>query len=410
MNITKADILLLIDSEAGHIYPTLLIASQLRDEGYTVVYTGLEADCPIVESKGFAYYNMFSMSKTEATHKKDHFGFLVSDAIDEFMQALRPKIILQSSFMVLEGLILHYKYQIPLLTYCSYFLEKTKDTKSIVRELLGNACVYRFMQLSGDTPQKLLALIREKNKSASSLADLALPVKNAPIIFLYPEELQIHQRKRDEAICFAGPGILEAINEETFDIDSLLPKGKKLIFLSMGSQIKKYPEKTQKVFETAVASMQAPEMDDYHLFITTGGNQVAFLKKQPSSERVSIFDWLPQKEVLQHASLAVVHGGLGTLKETIYYGVPTIIIPMGRDQMDNALRIQHHHLGKIIDVEKIHASYLSKTLLEVLNDTEITENVSRVCHIFKQQNAQKTALQFVEKHLKNTVEITHENI
>ena len=70
------------------------------------------------------------------------------------------------------------------MTYCSYFIEKTKDKESIIRKLLIEGCIYRFTQLSADTPQKLLALIRKKNKGVKNIADLALPVKNAPIIFL----------------------------------------------------------------------------------------------------------------------------------------------------------------------------------------------------------------------------------
>ena len=399
MKITKADILILLDSEAGHIYPTVLLASQLRDEGYNIVYGGVEETCPIVQNKGFKYYNLFSMSKTEVTHKKDFYAFLVSDAIDDFIHGLSPKMILQSSFLLLEGLILHYKYKIPLMTYCSFFMEKTKDKKSVIRKLLVKGCIYRFTQLSGDTPQKLLVLIRKKNKEVKSISDLALPVKNAPILFLYPEELQIHQRERDKMMCFAGPGIIEDVGNEDFSVATFLPKGKKLIFLSMGSQIKEYQGKTQKVFETAIACMQTPEMEDYHMFITTGGNKVDFLKEHATGERISVFDWLPQKQVLKHASLAIVHGGLGTLKETIYYGVPAITIPMGRDQMENALRIQHHQLGKIIDVEKIHSAYMLETLLDVINNFEITENITRMSNIFKQQNAKNTALQFIEKYL-----------
>ncbi len=410
MKVSQTDILILLDSEEGHIYPTLLLASQLREEGYTVVYGGMEETCVIVQNKGFNYYDIFSVSKTATPHKKDHYDFLVSGAVDEFMHVLRPKIMLQSSFLVLEGLILHYKFQIPLITYCSYFLEKTKDTKSIIRKLLNEFCVYRFTQLSGNTPRKLLTLIREKNKAANSLADLTLPVKNAPIVFLYPEELQVHQRERDTAMCFAGPGIMEDTGNSNFTINTFLPEGKKLIFLSMGSQIKSYQDKTRRVFETAIACMKAPEMDDYHMFITLGGNQVDFLKEGTTNERISVFDWLPQKEVLKEASLAIVHGGLGTLKETIYYGVPAITIPMGRDQMENALRIHHHHLGKIIDVEKIDVSYLLQTLTEVINDTEITENIARMSNVFKTQNAEKKALRFIEKQMRNTLETAWENV
>lgn len=41
-------------------------------------------------------------------------------------------------------------------------------------------------------------------------------------------------------------------------------------------------------------------------------------------------DWLPQREILRHPKLKafVSHGGLNSIQEATYYGVPLIVMPL----------------------------------------------------------------------------------
>ena len=47
----------------------------------------------------------------------------------------------------------------------------------------------------------------------------------------------------------------------------------------------------------------------------------------------------PHSEVFRHAAAAVTHGGHGTVVKALAAGVPLVVIPMGRDQGDNAARV-----------------------------------------------------------------------
>jgi MGT family glycosyltransferase len=51
---------------------------------------------------------------------------------------------------------------------------------------------------------------------------------------------------------------------------------------------------------------------------------------------VEVQNYVPHESVLPHARLVVHHGGMGTLLECLRAGVPSICIPLGRDQHDNA--------------------------------------------------------------------------
>jgi MGT family glycosyltransferase len=55
---------------------------------------------------------------------------------------------------------------------------------------------------------------------------------------------------------------------------------------------------------------------------------------------VILRSYVPHVDVLPHASLVVTHGGIGTLIAALAAGVPTVCVPLGRDQHVNAERAQ----------------------------------------------------------------------
>jgi UDP:flavonoid glycosyltransferase YjiC (YdhE family) len=53
--------------------------------------------------------------------------------------------------------------------------------------------------------------------------------------------------------------------------------------------------------------------------------------------------WWPQANILNHPKLItfVTHGGSGSISESIYAGVPPIVIPLFADQIRNAKMIEY---------------------------------------------------------------------
>jgi MGT family glycosyltransferase len=42
--------------------------------------------------------------------------------------------------------------------------------------------------------------------------------------------------------------------------------------------------------------------------------------------------FVPQLEILQRAKLFITHGGMNSASETMFYGVPLIVVPQAQDQ------------------------------------------------------------------------------
>jgi MGT family glycosyltransferase len=54
---------------------------------------------------------------------------------------------------------------------------------------------------------------------------------------------------------------------------------------------------------------------------------------------VSIVHSAPHDAVMKEVSLVVTHGGHGTVARSLLHGAPLLVLPMGRDQGDNAARV-----------------------------------------------------------------------
>ena len=60
---------------------------------------------------------------------------------------------------------------------------------------------------------------------------------------------------------------------------------------------------------------------------------------------VTVVERAPHSAVLREASAVVTHGGHGTVIKALAAGVPLVVLPLGRDQLDNAARVAHHGAG-----------------------------------------------------------------
>jgi len=62
-------------------------------------------------------------------------------------------------------------------------------------------------------------------------------------------------------------------------------------------------------------------------------------------DNVTVTRWVRHADVLPHCSAVITHGGHGTVMKALIAGVPLIVVPLGRDQPDNAGRVVYAGAG-----------------------------------------------------------------
>jgi MGT family glycosyltransferase len=78
--------------------------------------------------------------------------------------------------------------------------------------------------------------------------------------------------------------------------------------------------------------------------VVTTGHAIA-PEELPSYPHVQVLRSAPHRAVLEHASAVVTHGGHGTVIKALAADAPLLVLPMGRDQLDNATRVTGRGAG-----------------------------------------------------------------
>jgi UDP:flavonoid glycosyltransferase YjiC (YdhE family) len=86
-----------------------------------------------------------------------------------------------------------------------------------------------------------------------------------------------------------------------------------------------------------------------------------------AARHVTVQRWARHADVLPHCSAVVTHGGHGTVMKALAAGVPLVVVPLGRDQPDNAARVVQAGAGLRVR-KNASAGTLREAIGRVLDD------------------------------------------
>jgi UDP:flavonoid glycosyltransferase YjiC (YdhE family) len=183
-----------------------------------------------------------------------------------------------------------------------------------------------------------------------------------------------------------------------------IPAGARLIYGTSGSQVQDYEFRARVFFKNLISMMQTQGMDSYFLVLAVGSKLLAQLnveygvdiKQSTLPSNVALFDWVSQLDVMKVADVAFMHGGLATIKESIWEQVPIVIVPLGKDQRDNALRIKRNGVGVAAEVADLSPQDLRKLLTQATSSTWVRQNIARMRGIFQSAEAAKPSIGIIK--------------
>ncbi|XP_012258117.3 uncharacterized protein LOC105687230 [Athalia rosae] len=102
---------------------------------------------------------------------------------------------------------------------------------------------------------------------------------------------------------------------------------------------------------------------------------------------VRIEKWLPQNDVLAHPNLKlfITHGGICSLMETVYHGVPIVGIPLFGDQPRNILLVQKRGYGESLDLLTLTEKQIQNVVMKVASKPEYKENIKKISAYWRDQ-------------------------
>ncbi|MEM7065137.1 MAG: nucleotide disphospho-sugar-binding domain-containing protein [Cyanobacteria bacterium P01_B01_bin.77] len=218
---------------------------------------------------------------------------------------------------------------------------------------------------------------------------LELDFPHAPHPLMHYVGPMVHENRQDVQVTANTHKTLERLFEKRRS------QGRSLIYCGCSTFVKGNQQWLKKIIE-AVASQ--PKWD---LVVGLGG-QLDRDQLGTLPANVHAFGWTPQLQVLKHADCAVINGGINTINECLYLGVPILVYSLGHtDQNGNAVRVVYHGLGIAGDREKDTTTEIRSSIQALLTDASYRERAGRMCDRIHHYHQENRAAQVVKTLLNN---------
>lgn len=341
---------------SGHVNPTLPLAEELVNRGHNVDYICSEQFRQKIESTGakFIVYASFPENPSEKEKKKLSFQAAFDTAL-----ALKGQYeILIYEMFFYPGIKLAEILEIPCVRQFSQPAWSDESWKDMSK-------VFKMSSKLIDVQVMGKKRIKSMNLSFCSMDDAIRHSKPDINIVYVPERFQKCRDSFDDSFHYVVPK--QKLPKDNLQI--LYEQMKHpIIYISLGSIIcdKSFYKKCINIFGNKNISV----------ILNTGKIKPESLGVIPNN--IYAYSFVPQIEVLQHASVFLTHCGMNSVNEAICAGVPMIGMPFLNDQIENAKQIDRLKIGKKIHSFPSRSKEIETSVHEVLNNKMYRENIKKM--------------------------------
>ncbi len=190
---------------------------------------------------------------------------------------------------------------------------------------------------------------------------------------------------------FSGASIDARTRPDQFDFARL--DGRPLIYVSMGT----VQYLNDRFFRACMDSFA--DYPAQFLLAAGPGSDIGRFGAIPANFIVQ--QTFPQMPVLERAALFITHGGLGSVHETLWNGVPFVAVPQHFEQLRNALAAARSGAGIILDDESygrpVTGAQLREAVVKVIADPAYRRNAVRLGETLKAPGGYRKVADVIEQ-------------
>lgn len=383
-----ATILFLTDVDEGHVIPTIGLANSLKREGHRIIYLGISDIKDTIEEFDHTFIPIFkkdyppgfiiqykriqkaNWANPKQVYPRPHLQSILEGEFDVLMEELQPDLLIINYDLPIEAFLISRLYH-KRFTFFTPWLRPAKFKPSA-------ECEKIYSDLPNVLKQHILKFL---NVEPEYVEREFLSLDNIPELIPCPKDFDSLNDEYDTPVYHIEPAIKDRVITTNFIRTLNIPPGRKIIYLSLGSQTILYQEWCKPFYQRFIDLMSRPDIQNWHLVISVG-KEFTENDFEGVSSNVSLCNWVPQLEILNKASVVVTHGGLGTVKECIYFGLPMLVFPITKEQTENAERTSHHNLGIKLDYRNILDIDLHMHIKHLMYDISIKRNVDTMKKLF----------------------------
>ncbi|MED4206166.1 macrolide family glycosyltransferase [Neobacillus mesonae] len=365
-----ARVLFINGGSEGHVNPTIGVVQELIKRGEEVVYVTIEEFRERMEKTGATVRTFDGQEFIKAFISGGRNNLLeringllrtadimVPSVLEQIEGEHFDYIIHDSMFGC--GWLLAQILKLPAINSCTSFAQ----SKSSFDNMLKNIPAETF-----DEYHKLTDSVKEKYgvKIDSPYEVFCNP---APLTIVYTtREFQPYKEEFGQTYKFVGPSITSRQTHESFDLAAI--KGKKPIYISLGTVFNQAIDFYKLCFD-AFGSTE-------HTVIMSIGEKTRASDLGDIPENFIVKNYVPQTQLLKYTKLFITHGGMNSVHEGLYYGVPLIVIPQSADQPVIAGQVAHIGAGIQLQMQGLTANQLRESADLVLNQPSFHEAAAKM--------------------------------
>lgn len=354
----------------GHTNPTLPVMKELVARGHEVLYYNAESFRAKVAPTGVDFRTYPEPMPTERE---------VSEALQQMIDASlmlsklserltpfvlaevareKPDLILYDS-VVMWGYIAARTHHIPHICFLTHFVLDGSQRS------IGFGTLARYIWTA--IPH-VPTLMRWKRRMAQQYGkDIAGGLTEYGKLNIVFTSREFHPENNfvDERFRFVGPSIDLATRDGDFPME-LIDKvdDKPLVYISLG---------TINHLDTAFYHTAFKAFSDYPArFILSVGKHTDIAQLGNIPANFIVRPYVPQLKILQRADAFITHGGMNSVHEGLYYGVPEVVVPHQMEQLLNGKRVAETGVGVLLGNHypygRVTADELRSALDSVLNE------------------------------------------
>jgi UDP:flavonoid glycosyltransferase YjiC (YdhE family) len=164
-----------------------------------------------------------------------------------------------------------------------------------------------------------------------------------------------------------------------------------LVYVSLGTIFR--GERGLEIFSKLLAGLQDADV----AVVVTVGHEVDPAALGPQPEHIHLERFLPLGALLPRCSLALFHGGSGTLGHAIANGLPMVILPLGADQPENAARCAELGASRTLDQDNLAPECVRDVVLDVLHTPSYRQSAERLRDDFDRLPGPEYAVELLER-------------
>jgi UDP-N-acetylglucosamine transferase subunit ALG13 len=345
------------------IRSSLPLALALRKEGHFITYLNKTNDENDIAGIGCRLFGI--------DNERQLIYGIIDGELDEYFQTSKPDMLIISSSMMLESLVLYYKYNFYPVILTTLL---TDPAVSLIDQIIDR---------TGDLLAASIDFILRLGIKHNSLTELIKPVDKFSEIVLCPIELEMDQAPSRTRTYHTGPYISPVKKAECHSDLYNNRVRKNIIYFSTDCHTECQEKDGQQIIAELVRLMNHTDLD---VTIEAGRSRI---------------------ELIKQASLVISHGQLDVIKECIYYEVPLIVFPRKREELRHAMLVEYHQLGISKQVELIVEENFREDIQYVMNDVRIQNSITSMGTIFRQKEEMNEAIGILNALLKEGLQHTN---